>query len=163
MTKNMAKSASTWAARSPSESSSVSRIILIHSQTTALMIMLNNFANKYSMACLERMAVIPIRTIDILRSLPEVANQLQHFLAYPMECQDDEASASVHGIKLFLQVNEATKEWHLLQMRELLGEFCLDDPRPCASPCKTPMQAVVEDNILQPEIHHLLENLPNRF
>jgi hypothetical protein len=56
-----------------------------------------------------------------------------------MECQDGEASASVHGIKRFVQVNEDAKEWCLLQMRELLGKFCLYDPRPSASPCKAPM------------------------
>ncbi len=56
-----------------------------------------------------------------------------------MECQNGEASASVHGIKGLLEVNENAEEWLLLQMGELLGLFCFDYPRPRALPGKAPM------------------------
>ena len=56
-----------------------------------------------------------------------------------MEFQNGEASASVHGIKGLLEVNEDAKEWPLLQMGELLGQFRFDYPRPRASPGKAPM------------------------
>jgi hypothetical protein len=80
-----------------------------------------------------------------------------------VECQDGEASASVHGVECFLRVDEDPEEWRLLQMRELLSEFRFDYPGPRAPPCKAPMQAVMEFDGLQAEIHHSLQNLPNRF
>ncbi len=94
----------------------------------------------HSAACLERTAVIPLCATDVRRSIPEAANQSQHLKSYPVECQDGEASASVHGVKRFLQVNEDPKEWRLLQMGKLLSKFCLDYPGPRAPPCKAPMQ-----------------------
>ena len=100
------------------------------------------------------MAVILLRTANIFCCIPEVADQSEHLWTHPVKCQDGEASALVHGVECFLQVNEDAKEWRLLQMCELLGKFHLYDPHPCASPCKAPMQAVVEFDVLQPKIHH---------
>jgi len=40
-----------------------------------------------------------------------------------VECQDGEASALVHGVERFLQVDEDTEKWRLLQMCELLSEL----------------------------------------
>ena len=80
-----------------------------------------------------------------------------------MKCRDGEASALVHSDKRLLEVNEDTKEWRLLQMGKLLGKFCLDYPRPRATPGKAAMEAVVENDLLQPNIHYLLQNLPNWF
>ncbi len=80
-----------------------------------------------------------------------------------MKCQNGEESASVHGIKRLLEVDEDAEEWPLLQMGELLGQFCFDYPRPRASPGKAPMQTIMELDLFQPEVHHPLHNLPNRF
>ena len=73
-----------------------------------------------------------------------------------MECQDGEASALVHGVERLLQVDEDPEEWRLLQMRELLSEFCLNDPGPSSPSCEAPMQAVMEFDGLQPKVHHSL-------
>ena len=78
-----------------------------------------------------------------------------------MKCQNGKASASVHGIKGLLEVNEDAEEWPLLQMGELLGQFCSDYPCPRASPGKAPMQTIMELDLFQPEVHNPPHNLPN--
>ena len=115
------------------------------------------------MAGLKRPAVIPLRTAYIRCRIPEVADQSEHPQTHPVKCQDGKASALVHSIKRLLEVGEDAKEWCLLQMGKLLAKFCLDYPRPRASPGKAAMEAVVENDLLQPNIHDLLQNLPNRF
>ena len=80
-----------------------------------------------------------------------------------MKCQNGEASALVHGIKRLLEVDEDAEEWPLLQMGELLCQFCLDYPRPRATSDKAPMQTIMELDPFQPEVHHPLHDLPNRF
>ncbi len=77
-----------------------------------------------------------------------------------MECQDCEALAPVHGIKRFLQVNEDTKERRLLQMRKLLSQLGFDYSCSCALPRKASMEAIAQDDGLQPKVHYLLQNFP---
>ena len=60
-----------------------------------------------------------------------------------MERQDLKTPALVHGIKCLLQVNEDTKERHLLQMRQLLSQLGFDDPCFHASSSEASMEAVV--------------------
>jgi hypothetical protein len=80
-----------------------------------------------------------------------------------MKCQNGEAPASVHGIKRLLEVDEDAEEWPLLQMGELLCQFRFNYPRPSASSGEASMQAIMELDPFQPEVHHLLHNLPNWF
>jgi hypothetical protein len=95
--------------------------------------------------------------------VPVAADQLDHPRSRAVDFQEHNAPLPIHSAKGFPKIQEDTVERFELKVRELLGQFCLDDGGPCPAFAAAAMEAVVQLDGFQSMVDKPLNALPDRL
>ncbi len=90
-------------------------------------------------------------------------DQSDHPRSRTVAFQEHNAPLSIHSIESFPKIQEDTIERIKLKIRELLGQFCLNDGGPCPAFVAAAMEAVMQLNGFQTMVNNPLNALPDRL
>jgi hypothetical protein len=90
-----------------------------------------------------------------------VVNEPSHVWSHSVSFQHKQAPLAIHHAKSLLQIEEDTVEWALLEVGQLLSQFCLNNSHPGAPVVLASVQALMECDGVKPLVHYVLNDLPN--
>jgi hypothetical protein len=117
----------------------------------------------HSAASFEGRAVVSRRPTHHNGIVPVAADQSEHPRSHTVAFQEHDAPLPIHSIEGFLKIQEDTVKWSKPKIRELLGQFCLDDGSPCSAFAAAAVEAVVQGDGFQMMVNNPLNALPDRL
>ncbi len=90
------------------------------------------------------------------------ADQSDHSRSRTIAFQEHDALLPIHSIEGFPKIQEDIVKQSELKIRELLGQYCLNDGGPCPTFAAAVVEAVMQRDGFQTMVDNLLNALPDR-